>query len=54
MNFRFVSRESFKIVGIKETSPTHKNGVFVPDIDQTTYNDMAGFSDINFQPRSAI
>ncbi|MEK5252494.1 GyrI-like domain-containing protein [Paenibacillus sp. FSL F4-0125] len=40
MNFRIVSRESFKIVGIKETSPMHKNGVFVPGIDQTTYKDM--------------
>lgn len=40
MNYRFVSKESFKIVGIKETAPIHKNGVFVPGIDQTTYKDM--------------
>ncbi|RAV14189.1 GyrI-like domain-containing protein [Paenibacillus contaminans] len=40
MNFRFVSRESFKIVGIKKTSPIHKIGVFVPGIDQTTHEDM--------------
>jgi predicted transcriptional regulator YdeE len=40
MNFRFVSRESFKIVGIKKTSPIHKIGAFVPEIDQTTHEDM--------------
>lgn len=40
MNFRFVSRESFKIVGIKKTSPKQKNGVFVPRIDQPTHEDM--------------
>lgn len=40
MNFQIVSRESFKIVGIKETLPINKNGVFVPGIDQTTYKDM--------------
>ncbi|WP_135555289.1 GyrI-like domain-containing protein [Paenibacillus cymbidii] len=43
MNFRFVSRESFKFIGIKETSSIHKNGVFVPDIDQTRYMDMQTF-----------
>lgn len=39
MKYRFVSKESFKIVGIKETAPIQKNGVFVPGIDQTIYKD---------------
>jgi len=43
MNVRFESRGSFKIVGIKETSSIHHNGVFVPDIDSTRYKDMQTF-----------
>jgi hypothetical protein len=35
-----VSKESFKIIGMKETAPIHKNGIFVPGIDQTIYKDM--------------
>lgn len=40
MNFRLVSRESFKIVGIKKTSPIQQIGAFVPSTEQTTHEDM--------------
>lgn len=43
MNFRVVSKDSFKIVGIKQTSPLHKIGVFVPEIDRTLHEHLHNY-----------